>query len=215
MHIARDNGMFWTNDDARRLEAHLCAMGAIVALRGSMTVWINVKRVIGTRLHARLAANTTIGVKVNNAVRPFVQRLRRADSDARRVGAMIAAAYEKIAARIGKLTFLNVLNPCSINTDRRVMLRLARHGAGMAADTLALVDNEGVFRHELFLLSSSTPDAHKGRPYMSAFPLPAIEDGLPGRAIVLLLLVYRKSWQGATLPRFSRNRNKAGRAVTW
>ena len=147
--------MYRTNHDARWFEAHLRAMGAIVALGGSMTVGIDVERVVRARLHTRLAPYTAIRIKVNNAIGAFVQRLRRTNSDARRIRTMIAAVDEKIAPRIGKLTFLDVLDPRSIHADGYVMFGLARHRAGVAADALALVDHEGVFRHELFLLSYS------------------------------------------------------------
>ena len=147
--------MYRANHDTRRFEAYLRAMGAIVARGGSMTVGVDVKRVVGTRLHTRFAPYTAIGVKVNNTIGAFVQRLRWTNSDARRIRTMIAAVNEKIAPRIGKLTLLDVLDPRSIHSYGYIMFGLACHRAGVAADALALVDHEGVFRHELFLLSSS------------------------------------------------------------
>jgi len=65
---------------------------------------------------------------------------------------VIAAIDKKIAARVGELTFFDVLDPCAIDADGHVVLGFACHGACMAANTLALVDYEGIFRHELILL---------------------------------------------------------------
>ncbi len=65
---------------------------------------------------------------------------------------MIATIDEKIAARVGKLAFFDVLDPCSVNANRNVVFCFARHGAGMAANALALVDDKGVFRHVGFPL---------------------------------------------------------------
>ena len=65
---------------------------------------------------------------------------------------MIATIDEKIAARVGKLAFFDVLDPCSVNANRHIVFGFARHGAGMAANALALVDDKGVFRHVGFPL---------------------------------------------------------------
>ena len=65
---------------------------------------------------------------------------------------MIAAVDEKIAARVGKLAFFDVLDPCSVNAYWNVVFGFARYGAGMAADALALVDDKSVFRQPGFPL---------------------------------------------------------------
>ncbi len=65
---------------------------------------------------------------------------------------MIATVNEKIAARVGKLAFFDVLDPCPVDANRNIVFGFARYGAGMAADALALVDDKGVFRHVGFPL---------------------------------------------------------------
>ena len=61
--------------------------------------------------------------------------------------AVIAAVDEKKAARVGKLAFFDIFDPCAIDSNRDIMLCFASHCAGMAANTLALVDDKSVFRH--------------------------------------------------------------------
>ena len=61
---------------------------------------------------------------------------------------MIAPVNKKIAPRIGKLTLLNVLNPRAVDPNRHIMLGLTRHSTCMTANTLALVDDKGIFRHK-------------------------------------------------------------------
>jgi hypothetical protein len=43
---------------------------------------------------------------------------------------------------MGELTLLDIFHPGAIYTDGSLMLCLAGHGAGMAADALSIVDNE-------------------------------------------------------------------------
>ena len=65
---------------------------------------------------------------------------------------MIASIDKKITARVGELAFFDVFDPGAIDANGDVVFGFAGHGAGMAADTLALVDDKGVFRHVGFLL---------------------------------------------------------------
>ena len=65
---------------------------------------------------------------------------------------MIAAIDEKIAARVGEFAFFDVLHPRSVHADRDVVFGFARDRTRVAADALALIDHEGVFRHVGFPL---------------------------------------------------------------
>ena len=65
---------------------------------------------------------------------------------------MIATVDKKIAARVGKFAFFDVLDPRSVNADRDVVFGFTRYGAGMTADALALVDDKSVFRQVGFPL---------------------------------------------------------------
>ena len=60
MHIARDDGPFWANDDTGWLQANFRTMGTIVALGRGMAVGVDVERVVGTGLHTRFTADTAV-----------------------------------------------------------------------------------------------------------------------------------------------------------
>src|SRR5437899_2590752 len=91
VEVAGDDRLLGADDHARGLEPHLDAMGAVVALRGGPRVRIDVERVVGTRLHARLAADAAIAVQVDDAVGSAIERDRRADRHARCRVAVVAA----------------------------------------------------------------------------------------------------------------------------
>src|SRR5437588_668176 len=114
MHIARDDGPFWANDDTGWLQANFRTMGTIVALGRGLAVGINVERVIGACLHAGLTANTTLGIEIDDAVPALKESLRRANSDTRSIGAVIAAVDKKIAPRVGELAFFDIFDPRAI-----------------------------------------------------------------------------------------------------
>ena len=99
------------DDDARGLEPPLHPVGAEVALGGGVRVGVDVERVVGARLHARLAADAAVAVEVDDAVRPPVERHRRADRHAGRVVAVVAAHDREVPARVRELALLDVLHP--------------------------------------------------------------------------------------------------------
>lgn len=55
---------------------------------------------------------------------------------------MITAHHAEQPSRVGKLAFLDVLDPRPIYSDGDLMLGLAGDRAGMAADTFAVIDDE-------------------------------------------------------------------------
>ena len=55
---------------------------------------------------------------------------------------MIAAHNGKYPARVGKLTLFYILDPGPIDPDGDIMFCFTGNRAGMAADTVAIVDNE-------------------------------------------------------------------------
>ena len=67
---------------------------------------------------------------------------------------MIAAIDEKIATRVGEFSAFNVFDPGAVNANGHIMLGLTRDGAGMAANTLALVNDKCIFGHNNFPLGS-------------------------------------------------------------
>src|SRR5581483_11578634 len=145
VQVAGDDGLLGADHHARRLQADLRAVGAEVALRRGVRVRINVQRVVGAGLHARLAADATVAVEVHDAVRPLVERHRRADGHARRVGAVIAAQDREEAPRVGELAFLDILDPGTKRSHGYVVLGLAGERASVTADALAVVDDEPEF----------------------------------------------------------------------
>src|SRR5579859_1029769 len=150
LHIARDNGAFRTDHHAGWLQAKFGAMRAIVALGGGMAVWVNIERIIGAGLHTRFAANTAIGVKINDAILPLIQSAGRADLDAGSVITMIAAVDQEIAARVGEFSALDILHPGAIDTDRYIVFGFTGNCTGVTANALALVNHKSILRHVRF-----------------------------------------------------------------
>src|SRR5256885_15269028 len=73
-------------------------MRAIVALRRRRRLRIDVERIVGTGLHARLAADAAAAVEVDDPVVPTVERDGRANGDAGRRVAVVAPEHGEIAA---------------------------------------------------------------------------------------------------------------------
>lgn len=57
---------------------------------------------------------------------------------------MVAAGHLENASSIGKCSLLDVFHPGAVHAQGNVILRLTRHGASVATDALAVVDNEPV-----------------------------------------------------------------------
>jgi hypothetical protein len=107
-----------------------------------MLVRVHIQGVIRTSLGACFAPNAAAVVKIDYAVLACKQRGHRADLNAGSIRAVIAPHYGKKAPRVGELALFYVLDPGAVNPDRHVMLCLACNRAGMAADTLPVIDNE-------------------------------------------------------------------------
>jgi hypothetical protein len=127
-----------------------------------VAVRINVERVVGTSLHARLATNAPTGIKINNTIFSLIESCGRTDLDTRRSIAVITTIDKKIAARIGEFATLNVLDPGTVDPDGDIVFRFTGDGTGMTADTLALVDHKGVFGHQCFpLMRNGNPPGRR------------------------------------------------------
>ncbi len=144
LQISRDDRLHGTDDDARRLQSLVHTVRAVVALGRRMRLRIDVQRVIRAGLHAALAADAALAIEVYDAVGPLEERLGRADGDTGRVVAVVAARDEEVASRVGELALLDVLHPRSVDADGHVVLGFAGDRAGVAADALALVDDEAI-----------------------------------------------------------------------
>jgi len=121
-----------------------------MTLGGRAFVRIDVNGIVRARLHASLTANAALGTEVDDPVFPLVHRGNGTNRHARRVLAVIAAGHLKHAPGIGKRPLLHVLHPGAVHGERDMVFRLARDRAGVAANALAIVDDEPVF-HPNFL----------------------------------------------------------------
>jgi hypothetical protein len=86
-----------------------------IALRRGMSVWVNVEGIVGAGLHAGFAANADIGVKINDAIRAFVERRHRANSNTGSVFTMVAAEHSKVTSCIGEGAFFDVFHPGAVH----------------------------------------------------------------------------------------------------
>jgi hypothetical protein len=120
-------------------------MSAEIALLRGVGVRVDVQRVVRASLHTRLATDAAVAVEVHDAVVAPEQRGYRADRYARRVIAVVAAHHRKEAPRVGILAFLDVLDPGAKRSKWDFVFRFASYGASVAADALAMVDEEAVF----------------------------------------------------------------------
>ena len=120
-------------------------MRAEMAFRGGAIIRIHVNRIVGTGLHAGLAANAAVGVEIDDPVLALVHRGHRTDRDAGRLLAMIAARDLKYAARVWENALLDVLHPGPIHAYWHMVFGFARHRAGVASDAFAVIDYEAVF----------------------------------------------------------------------
>ena len=72
-------------------------MGAEIALGRGVVVGIDVESIVGTSLHASLAADAAAVIEVNDAVGAVVQSAGGTNFCARRVVAVVAAHHSKVA----------------------------------------------------------------------------------------------------------------------
>ena len=110
VEVAGDDRLRRADDHAGGFDAVLDAMRAEIALRRGHGVRIDVERVVGAGLHAALAADAAAVVEIDDAVRAIVQGDGGADLDAGSILAMIAAQNAEVAARVGELALLDVLD---------------------------------------------------------------------------------------------------------
>jgi hypothetical protein len=119
-------------------------MRAEVAFGGGMGIRVQIERIVGTGLHARLASDATVAVEIDDAVVATKECSRRTYFNAGRVVAMVAAHHAEMAAGVRKLTFFNVFDPGAEDAERDVMLFLAGDRARMTPDAAVVIDYEAV-----------------------------------------------------------------------
>ena len=69
---------------------------------------------------------------------------------------MIAARHLKHAPRARELSLFHVLDPGAIHAQGHVILGLARHGTGMAANAFPVIDDEAVSHNKTCLVPKPT-----------------------------------------------------------
>ena len=147
VEIPDDDRFGRAHDLTRRFEVLLQPVVAHVALVRGVRFWVDVERVVGASVHARLAANAIVVLEVNDAVVRTEQRRCRADGHAWRIVALVASHHIELAGDIGERTGLDVLHPRSIDAERHVVLTLASNGARMASNAVIAVEQESETRH--------------------------------------------------------------------
>src|SRR5262249_32278670 len=140
VEVAADDRVLGADDLACRLETHLGAVRAVVALLRRAGRLVDVERIVGAGLRARLAADARRAVEVDDAVGAALERADRADRDAWRALALVAAQHRERAAHVRMRAVLEVLDPGTERPERDLVLGLARDGARVAADAAAVVD---------------------------------------------------------------------------
>jgi len=143
VHVANQNRLGRTNDDASWFEPDVNAVGAEVTFFRRVIFRIDEDGVVRTSGHACFAANTNRLIKIDDAVRAFEHGRRRARGDTRGVGALIAARHLVRAARLGKDADVNVLYISARDADGNNVFRLAGSRAGMTTDATGVVDDLG------------------------------------------------------------------------
>ena len=163
VQIAGDDRLLRADDHARGLEPDLDPVRAVVALGRRPGVRVDVERVVGARLHARLAADAPGAVEVHDAVGAAIERDGRADGHARRRVAVIAPKDGEVAPRVREGSALDVLHPGAERPERDPVLLLAGDRAGVASDASALIDHEPV-AHALSSSPARGSESHPTRP---------------------------------------------------
>jgi hypothetical protein len=116
-------------------------VGAKVAFSGRVSLRVDINRVVRTCLHAGLTADAAGVIKVDDPIEPLEKSLGRADLDAWRVFAVVAAKDRKEPSSIGKFPLFNVFDPGAVDAEWNLILLFAGHGAGVATNASLLINN--------------------------------------------------------------------------
>ena len=141
VHIADQDGLRWTDDDAGRLQTNIDAMRAEVAFLGRMIFGIDEDRVVRTGGHAGLAADADRFVEVNYAISALEHRRCRARGHTRGMSALIAARHLMRAPHLRKHANIDVLDVCARDADRNYVFRFACGRARVAPDAAGMIDH--------------------------------------------------------------------------
>ncbi len=145
VHVARNDRVFGADYHAGGFEADVDAMRAVVALGRRVGVGIDIQGIVRTGLHAGFAADAAVLVEVHDAVGAGVERFHGTDFDAGSIGAVVATQHREQPPGIGESAFFHLFDPGAKHPDGYFVFAFTGGGAGVAADTLAVVDDKTVF----------------------------------------------------------------------
>jgi hypothetical protein len=120
-------------------------MGAVVAFCCGMRIRIDIKRIVRASLHTGFAADTAVFVEVDDAVVAEKQRFYGADFNAGGIRAVVAAHHGKQPPGVGKYPLFDLFYVCPEYAEGYFVFAFTGRCAGMAPDTLSVVNNESVF----------------------------------------------------------------------
>ena len=141
IEIANEDGFCGTHNHTGGLQPHVDAVCAEITLLRGMVLGIDKDRVVGAGGDARLAADADRFVKIHDAIGTRVHCPGRAGGGTGRVLALITARHLKGAPHLREDAHVNIFDVGTVDGERHLMFRLARRAAGMAADTLRVVDD--------------------------------------------------------------------------
>jgi len=103
---------------------------------------VDVDRIVGARMGATLASDTGTGIHVHDSIFVLAESRDRTDFYAGGFCALIAAQNREAPAHGRERAALGVLDPGAEIANGNLVLGLACDGAGMAADTPRVVNDE-------------------------------------------------------------------------
>jgi len=108
-------------------------------------------------LHAAFATDTAAIVEIYDSIRTAEEGVGGTNLNAGSIVAVVTSHHAEVAPGLRELAGLHVFHPCSKDSDGDLVFLLARHRAGVTADTSILVDNEPVAHKRMAAVLISLP----------------------------------------------------------
>lgn len=142
VHVPRDDGMLRTNDDAGWLQAYFNPVRTVMTLGGCPGIRIDVDGIVWARLEAGFAADARVTVELDDPVFALIHRAHWTDAHTGGIGAVIAPGHLEMSSNVRKCPGFDRFDPGAINSERDLVLALARSRTRVTADTRLVVDYE-------------------------------------------------------------------------
>jgi hypothetical protein len=130
--------------DAGRLQAYVNPVRTVVALGSRVRVRVNVEGIIWAGLHTRLTADAPVIIEIHDSILARIEGLHGANLHAGRIRTVVTPEHGEDPPRIGKYALLRLFHPGPVYANGDIVFSFAGYRAGMAADALAVVNNESV-----------------------------------------------------------------------